>query len=84
MTLHLRLTSSALNGLSTRQLAALEQIWEITGLPPAAGYERVVLGAAVGSDCGLLETLSSLDLDASEAVAFAVAALRQWRTRAVE
>ncbi len=51
---------------------------------PMSGYEGVFLVAAVSSDSGLVQTLSSVDLDDSESVANAVAALLQWRQRVMD
>ena len=81
MTLHLRRRSACSPGLTAFQLTALARLWEIAGLMPMSGYEGVFLVAAVSSDSGLVHTLSSVDLDDSESVANAVAALLQWRQR---
>ncbi len=84
MTLYLRRRSAYTTGLIPCQLTALERVWEIAGLMPMPGYEGVFLVAAVSSDSGLVQTLSSVDLDDSESVANAVAALLQWRKRVMD
>ena len=81
MTLHLETPSARLTSLSTRQLAALQRVWQTAGLPPTSGYEAAFLAAAVTSDPALVETLSSVDLDDAQSVANAVATLLQWRRR---
>ena len=71
-------------GLTALELTALERLWEIAGLMPMSGYEGVFLVAAVSSDSGPVQTLSSVDLDDSESVTNAVAALLQWRQRVMD
>jgi ribosome maturation factor RimP len=56
----------------------------MAGLMPMPGYAGVFLVAAVSSDSGLVETLSSVDLDDSESVANAVSDLLRWRKRVME
>ena len=81
MTLHLEAPSARLTSLSTRQLAALQRVWQTAGLPPTYGYEAAFLAVAVTSDPALVETLSSIDLDDAQSVANAVVTLLQWRRR---
>jgi hypothetical protein len=84
MTLYLRRRSAYPAGLTASQLTALARVWEMAGLMPMGGYERVFLVAAVSSSSGLVETLSSVDLDDSESAANAVSDLLQWRQRVMD
>ena len=84
MTLYLRRRSAYPAGLTASQLIALERVWEMAGMMPMKGYERVFLVAAVSADPGLVETLSSVDLNDSESVANAVSDLLQWSKRVMD
>jgi hypothetical protein len=84
MALHLEWKPSESPALSTRQVTVLERLWCLAGLAPMPGYDGVFLAIAASSDSGLVHTLSSVDLDDAESVAYAVSALLQWRKRVMD
>ena len=81
VTFHLETPYARVASLTTRQLAALQRVWQTAGLPPTSGYETAIVAVAVTYDPTLVEVLSSVDLDDTQSVADAVANLLQWRRR---
>ena len=69
--------------LTSQQLATLQLLWHVAGLPPVLGYGTAVLAMCVASDRTLPEMLSSVDFDNAGSVADAIEALLQWRQRTI-
>jgi hypothetical protein len=77
MTLLLEVPSARSASLTSAQLATVQRLWHVAGLPPVSGYGTALLAAAVASDPALTDMLSSVDFDS----AGSVEALLQWRQR---
>ena len=69
--------------LTSQQLATLQLLWHVAGLPPVLGYGTAILAMSVASDRTLADMLSSLDFDNAGSVADAVEALLEWRQRTI-
>ena len=67
--------------LTSAQLATVQRLWHIAGLPPVSGYGIALLAIVVASDPTLVDMLSSVDFDDAGSVADSVEALLQWRQR---
>jgi hypothetical protein len=65
--------------VTTSELAAVQRLWSIAGLPPTSGYEAVILAVLLASAPALVDMVSSIDFDDSVAVADAADALLRWR-----
>ena len=72
-------TRSRSSSLTTSELAAVQRLWSIAGLPPTSGYGAVILAVLLGSAPALVDMVSSIDFDDAVAVADAVDALLHWR-----
>ena len=83
MTVSLDVPSARSATLTTQQLATLQRLWHIAGLPPVLGYGTAVLAISAASDRTLADMLSSVDFDNAGSVADAVEALLQWRQRTI-
>jgi hypothetical protein len=81
MTLLLETPSVRSARLTSSQLATVQRLWRIAGLPPVSGYASTFLAIAVASDTTLANMLSSVDFDNAGSVADAVDALLQRRQR---
>ena len=79
MTVSLEATPTRSASLTTSQLASVQRVWHIAGLPPASGYAAAFLAMAVASDQTLAATLTTVDFDDADSVANAISALLQWR-----
>ena len=69
--------------LTSQQLATLQLLWHVAGLPPVLGYGTALLAMSVASDRTLADMLSSVDFDNAGSVADAIEALLQWRQRTI-
>jgi hypothetical protein len=67
--------------VASSQIAPLQRLWEIAGLPPVSGYGSVILGMAAASDPTFAATLSEVDFDDCVSISDAVNALLRWRQR---
>ena len=67
--------------LTSAQLATLQRLWHLAGLPPVSGYGTALLASAVASAPTLADMLSSVDLDNADSIADAVEGLLRWRQR---
>jgi hypothetical protein len=83
MTASLEVQSARPASLTSQQLATLQLLWHVAGLPPVLGYGTAVLAMSVASDRTLADMLSSVDFDNAASVADAVEALLQWRLRTI-
>jgi hypothetical protein len=81
MTFPLEVPSARSASLTSAQLATLQRLCHLAGLPPVSGYGTALLAAAVASDPTLADMLSSVDFDNAGSVADAVGAVLQWRQR---
>jgi hypothetical protein len=81
MTLPLEVLPACSVSLTSAQLASVQHVWSMAGLPPVCGYGSALLAIALASDPTLTELLSSVDFDSPGSVADAVEALLQWRQR---
>ena len=84
MTLTPEVPSARSASLTSAQLATLQRLWHIAGLPPVSGYGIALLAIAVASDPTLVDMLSSVDFDNASSVADSVEALLQWRQRTIK
>jgi hypothetical protein len=83
MTVSPEVQSARPASLTSQQLATLQLLWHVAGLPPVLGYGTAVLAMSVASDRTLADMLSSVDFDNAASVAGAVEALLQWRLRTI-
>jgi hypothetical protein len=83
MRVPLEVPSARSASLTTQQLATLQHLWHIAGLPPVLGYGTAVLALSVASDRTLGDVLSSVDFDNAGSVADGVEAVLQWRQRTI-
>jgi hypothetical protein len=74
-------TSARSASLTGPQLATLQRLCHIAGLPPVSGYAAAVLAIAVAPDRTLPYMLASVDFDNAVSLADSVEALLQWRQR---
>ena len=81
MTLMPEVPSARSASLTSAQLATVQRVWHIAGLPPVSGYGAAVLAIAVASDRTLPEMLASVDFDNEASLADSVEALLQWCQR---
>ena len=84
MTVLLEVGSARSASLTATQLATLQRLWHLAGLPPVSGYGTVALAMMVASAPTLADMLSSIDFDDSDSTACAVDALLEWRQRFVQ
>lgn len=81
MTLQTEVPFARSASLTSPQLATLQRLWCIAGLPPVSGYGAAVLTIAVAPDRTLPDMLASVDFDNAASLAESVEALLQWRQR---
>jgi hypothetical protein len=81
MTLHLEVPTARSASLTSSQLATVQGLWHIAGLPPVSGYGTALLATAVASDPTLADMLPSVNFDDAGSVAAAVQVLLEWRQR---
>ena len=67
--------------LTSPELATLQRLWHIAGMPPVSGYGAAILAIAVASDRTLPDMLASVDFDNAASVVDAVETLLRWRQR---
>jgi hypothetical protein len=67
--------------LTSSQLATVQRLWQLAGLPPVSGYGAALLATAVASDPTFADMLPLIDFDNAGSVADAAEALLQWRQR---
>jgi hypothetical protein len=84
MTLTPEVQSARSAGPTSAQLATVQRLWHIAGLPPVSGYGIALLAIAVASDPTLTDMLSSVDFDSADSVADSVEALLHWRQRTLK
>jgi hypothetical protein len=65
--------------VTTSELAAVQHLWSIAGLPAVSGYGAVIIALLLASAPALVDMVSSIDFDDAVAVAHAVDALLEWR-----
>jgi hypothetical protein len=65
--------------VTTPELAAVQSLWSIAGLPPTSGYGTVIVAVLLASAPAFVDMMSSIDFDDAVAVADAVDALLHWR-----
>jgi hypothetical protein len=81
MTLQSEAPTARSASLTSPQLATLQRLWRIAGLPPVSGYGAAVLAIAVASDRRLPDMLASVDFDNASTLADSVETLLRWRQR---
>ena len=72
-------TRSRSSSVTTSELAAVQRLWSIAGLPPTSGYGSVILALLLASARQFVDLVSSIDFDDAAAVADAVDAMLCWR-----
>ncbi len=81
MSVPLEVPAARSASLTSLQLATLQRLWHIAGLPPVSGYGTALVAIAAAADAALSNTLSSVALDNADSVADAIETLLQWRQR---
>src|SRR3954447_22103296 len=72
-------TRSRPSSVTTSQLATVQRLWSIAGLPPTSGYEAVGLAVLLATAPTLVDMVSLIDFDDAVAVVEAVDAVLRWR-----
>jgi hypothetical protein len=65
--------------VTTSELAAVQRLWSISGLPPISGYGSVILALLLATAPDFVDMVASIDVDDATAVGDGVDALMHWR-----